>query len=141
MKVWSIVLFFVCLNLACALVSGLISAGVLGDAGSDFLAPYSLDNIISQFSFSTILGVGAGAIVGLIGIMLKQYTFGVLAGAIWIVGSLTTIGTWVLSGLNVFLGLILAGTGLEFIAPIVYVGVLVMFFGLILEQLGNKPLT
>jgi hypothetical protein len=141
MKVWSIVLFFVCLQLACVAVTALSSQGVLPFGTQVFKEKYSIGMIESEFALAGILGAGVGFGVSLVGFLLKQYTFGFLAGAIWVLGILSGICTWVLVGLRGTMDLFLAGTGLEWISYIIYAGVLVMFFGLMLEQLGNKPLT
>jgi hypothetical protein len=141
LKAWSIVLFFVCLNLAGFVVSNLVDMDVL-PASKEVIMPYSIDNLKGQFSLSLVAGLLAGgAVAGLIGIMLKQYTFGVLAGAIWVCGLLFTIGQWVLMGIDILMKLLLAGTGLEWLSDVIYVGVLVAFFALLAETLSSKPLT
>jgi hypothetical protein len=149
MKIWSIVLFVVCLNLACIAVTALATdpdgsgpeVAVLPFGSQQFKETYSIAMIETEFAVGGILGAAVGFGVGLIGFVLKQYTFGILAGPIWVLSILGGICTWILWSLKSLLDLFLAGSGVEWIRPIVYVGVVVMFFGLMLEQLGNKPLT
>lgn len=129
------------MNLAGFVVSNLVDMDVL-PASKEVIMPYSIDNLKGQFSLSLVAGLLAGgAVAGLIGIMLKQYTFGVLAGAIWVCGLLFTIGQWVLMGIDILMKLLLAGTGLEWLSDVIYVGVLVAFFALLAETLSSKPLT
>jgi hypothetical protein len=149
MRIWSIILFFVCLNLACIIVAALSvdpdgsgpENAVLPFGSQQFKEVYNINQIETQFALSAILGGGVGFGVGLIGIMLRQYTFGILAGPIWVVGILVGICAWVLGGLSIIIDLFLAGSGIEWLRPVIYVGIIVVFFGLILEQLGNKPVT
>ena len=148
MKIWSIVLFFVCLNLACISVTFLATdpdgagaeVAVLPFGTNVFKETYTIAQITTQFTLSGILGLGVGFGVGLIAVALKS-SFGFLAGPIWVLGILSGICTWVLGTLNSMLPMFLAGSGIEWLATVIDVGVLVMFFGLMLEQLGNKPLT
>jgi hypothetical protein len=148
MKIWSIVLFFVCLNLACITVTALATdpdgagpeVAVLPFGSQQFTETYTIDQIKTEFALAGILGVGVGFGVGLIAMALKG-SFGFLAGPIWVIGILTGICAWIMGTLNSMLPMFLAGSGIEWLSLIIEAGVLVMFFGLILEQLGNKPLT
>lgn len=141
MNVWSIVLFFVALNLASAVVAGLVDVGVM-PSSKEIIMPYSIDNMKGTFSLDLIMGFTAGgALAGLIGIMLKQYTFGILAGAIWVCGLLFSVGQWVLMGFDLTMKLLLAGTGLEWVSDVLYVLVLVGFFGFLAETLSQRSIT
>jgi hypothetical protein len=148
MKIWSIVLFFVCLNLACIAVTFLATdpdgagaeVAVLPFGSAVFTETYTIAQIEAQFALAGVLGAGVGFAVGLIAVALRS-SFGFLAGPIWVLGILSGICTWIIGSLNSILPMFLAGSGVEWITSFIYIGVLVMFFGLMLEQLGNKPLT
>jgi len=110
------------------------------------ILPYAgeggIEALKNQFALTLILSGISGIIGGgLLAIMLKQYTFGVLAGAIWVVSLLSAVGQWLLGGIGIVMSVLLYGTGLEFLSPIIYVGVLVAFFALLAETLSGKPLT
>ena len=141
-------MFFVCLNLACIAVTALATdpdgagpeVAVLPFGSQQFTETYTISQIETEFALSGILGVGVGFGMGLIAVVLKS-SFGFLAGPIWVIGILSGVCAWIIGTLNSMLPMFLAGSGIEWLSPIIYIGVLVMFFGLTLEQLGNKPLT
>jgi hypothetical protein len=148
LKIWSIILFFVCLNLACISVTFLATdpdgpgseVAVLPFGSNVFKETYTIAQIETEFALAGVLGVGVAFGLGLIAVALRS-SFGFLAGPIWVIGILGGICAWIIGSLRSILPMFLAGSGVEWLSTIVYVGVLVMFFGLTLEQLGNKPLT
>jgi apolipoprotein N-acyltransferase len=106
--------------------------------------PYTLSDVNSQFSLFTFSAtnvtygiIGAG-IAGLIGLITKQGMFAIIAALIWVVGVFLNIFNWILNGFPLMLNILLAGTGLEFIAYVVESFVLVLFFFFLASILSQR---
>lgn len=135
-------MFFLAFNAAGYIIANLVGLGVL--TGNSGVMPYTLDQVNSQFSLFTFSSqnvaygiVGAG-IAGLIGWLTKQGMFAVIAALIWVVGIFLNIFNWILNGFPVMLNILLAGTGLEFMAYVAESFVLVFFFFFLASILSQR---
>lgn len=140
MKAWTLIVFFLSFNASGYIIANLMGAGIL--VGHSYTMPYSMTDFSLQFdlykTFSVLVG---GSVIGLIGLMLKQYTFAMLAGLIWILGIFLNMFAWVLYGFPMMLNILLGGTGLEFMAYIVETFVLVFFFFSLAGIMAQRDLT
>jgi len=144
MKAYSVMLFFICLNL---------SIYVLGVAEvwpsqfpEGYTAPwditpmFSIENIsLTQIGLGTI-GIFAG---GVLAFITRQYVFASMAVLFWIVGVFLTPIGWVITGFPLLSKGIAEGLGI--ISPIsdiiqytISVAYVLVFFAFILEIVGQR---
>jgi hypothetical protein len=142
LKIYTLILFFLAFNASGYIIANLVSLGVL--TGNSDVMPYTLTDVNSQFSLFTFSAtnvtygiIGAG-IAGLIGLITKQGMFAIIAALIWVVGIFLNIFNWVLNGFPMMLNILLAGTGLEFMAYVVESFVLVLFFFFLASILSQR---
>jgi len=143
MKAWSVILFFLCFNAAGYIIGQLAALNVLSLAKSEM--PYGVSDISSAFSLNVfsannigfgLLGAGIGAIIGII---TKQYVFATGIILVWLVGTFLNLTNWILNGFPTMLNILLAGTGLEFIAYVVESITLAIFFMFLAGILSQRP--
>lgn len=140
MRMYSIILFFVCLNLAGYIINYLVAGDVL--VANQEVMPYGSEGILAQFNLATFTAIAAGAgIAGLIGVITKQYVFAAGAALIWTVGLMFNVGQWILNGFPRMIGILLNGTGLDVIVSTVCTTLLTLYlFFFLAETLSQKPL-
>jgi apolipoprotein N-acyltransferase len=142
MKIYTLILFFLAFNAAGYIIANLVGLGVL--TGNSSVMPYTLDQVNSQFSLFTFstqnvaYGIVGAGIAGLVGWLTKQGMFAVIAALIWVVGVFLNIFNWILNGFPVMLNILLAGTGLEFMAYVAESFVLVFFFFFLASILSQR---
>jgi hypothetical protein len=132
---WSLVLFFLALNVAGYIVSMLGSGSnpVIAGVGGNGTSPYTPGQINSMFSLNVFsaTNVGeallAGGIVALFGLMLRQGIFAIYAILIFVLGLFFNVAISVLTGFMSFMAWVFAGTGLEGLG-IVFEGFFLAFF-------------
>lgn len=109
MRLYSILLFFICLNLSGYAISTLVTAEVL--VANKEVMPYGSTEILSQFDIYTFTawGIGAG-IAGLIGLITKQYVFAAGATLIWTLGIMFNVSNWILNGFPRMIGILIGGS-------------------------------
>lgn len=141
MKIYSVLLLFVCLNLAGWMISELVSANVL--ISNAEVMPYDSEGILAQFNLATFTALAAGAgIAGLIGLITKQYVFAAGAALIWTVGIMFNASNWILNGFPRMIGILLADTGgFDIIVSTILTTLLTFYlFFFLAETLSQKPL-
>lgn len=139
MRAYSLILFFLCLNLAGYIVSQLVSADVI--MGSSEVMPYSSGGILTQFNLTVFATIGVGAgIAGIVAIITKQYVFASVVTVIWVVGLLFNVGNWILNGFPTMMGILLPPE-LSFMQVVFTAIVTFIFFFLLAETLGGKQMT
>ena len=93
MKMYSLLLFFVCLNLATVLVATTNAFPNPGVSSDD------ITSMSSMFTIETILAAGIGGVAALVGGILMQNVFlGAMAGILWVFGSLIAPIRWIVVG-------------------------------------------
>ncbi len=143
MRLYSVLLFFICLNVAGYLVNLLIANNVIGNPSvTQTTLPYSGSDVATQFAITTfVMGAAGSGIAGLFALITKQYVYASGATLIWIVGLLINVVTWFTNGFPQLLGFLLGGTGLEGLVSAIFMPILTFYlFFFLAETLSQKPM-
>ncbi len=142
MRLYSVLLFYVCLNLAGFAISTLVVGNVLAPNAVYGEMPYGSTEILAQFNLATFTTIAAGAgIAGLIGLITKQYVFATGAALIWVLGCMFNVGQWLLNGFPRMIGILLNGTGIDVMISTILTTILTFYlFFFFAELLSQKPM-
>ncbi len=136
MKMYSFLVFFLCLNVA---------AFILNEAGfytetSELVV--SAEDISATFNWATLLtslGVG-GIVAGLVALLTRQYVYAAGALIVWAIGSMAPVIRWFFIGVPLMLGQLLP-SGLEFVSTVTQAFFAVIFFMFIIELVAQRSIT
>jgi len=133
MRLWNVILLFICFNGAAIFIGQLVAADVLMLETKD--APYSMVSLQNVFDYRTIFSaqnIGTGMLAGGIGaiIMLvtRQGTYALYVILIFLIGTFIPIFSWIINGFGNIINIFLAGTGLETLGYIVTAVFYAFFF-------------
>jgi len=149
MKMYSLLLFFVCLNLATVLIATTNAFPNPGVSSDD------ITSMSNMFTIETILAAGIGGVAALVGGILMQNVFlGAMAGILWVFGSLIAPIRWIVVGFPTLVSTVLrvmctnAGIGAVETAVVsnLFLGVFtvmfsVVFFMFIMELFSQRYIT
>jgi hypothetical protein len=149
MKLWTLIIFFVALNASGFMIGKLAdpAVGVLMPI-NNMTMPYDASTaitnsttspfVLENFSTTKIIA----SIIGGIGIFALLVTrnagFAVIATLLWVLGCMMDVTTWFLTGFSTFMEVMLAGTGLEWLAAVFYGFMLVFFFFFLASILSQR---
>jgi hypothetical protein len=132
--------FIIAFNASGYIIATLTTGGVL--VGNSVAMPYSMTDFTLQFdlfkTFSAMAGIG---LAGLFGLITRQGIYAVTAALIWVVGIFLNVFSWMVNGFPLMLNILLAGTGVEFVAYVVEVFVLAFFFFSLAGILSQRDFT
>lgn len=140
MKAYSLLLFYVCFNLACAalMVTDLVPVGAWGQHTEGEVAS---EFQLIKFDIVSVSAIGAGiTVAGILGYFTKAYglTLGLLL--IWVVGVVFAPVQWLFLGLPVMLDALLPPS-VQIISSIFVVLFTIVFFMFFVEILGGRQVT
>ncbi len=140
MKLWTLLVFFISFNASGYIIANLVAGGVL--VGNSVVMPYSMTDFTLKFdlfqTFSAMAGIG---LAGLFGLITRQGIYAITAALIWVVGIFLNVFTWLVNGFPLMLNILLAGTGMEFVAYIVETFMLAFFFFSLAGILSQRDFT
>ena len=136
MKMYSVMLFVLCLNIA---------AFILNESAA-FPTSQALSvnpsDVITQFNWTTLLtslGTG-GAVAGIVALLTRQYVYAAGALLIWSVGALSPLIRWFFIGAPLMLNALLPSE-LVFISIAVQAFFAIIFFMFIIEIVSQRQIT
>ncbi len=146
---YSLLLFFACLNLATVLISTTNAFPNPGVSSDD------ITSMSNMFTIETILAAGIGGVAALVGGILMQNVFlGAMAGILWVFGSLIAPIRWIVVGFPTLVSTVLrvmcanAGIGAVETAVVsnLFLGIFtvmfsVVFFMFIMELFSQRYIT
>lgn len=146
---YSLLLFFVCLNLATVLIATTNAFPNPGVSSDD------ITSMSNMFTLETILAAGIGGVAALVGGILMQNVFlGAMAGILWVFGSLIAPIRWIVVGFPTLVSTVLrvmcenAGIGAVETAVVsnLFLGIFtvmfsVVFFMFIMELFSQRYIT
>ena len=143
MKLWNIVLFFLCFNAAGYIIANLVALDVLmgdrtvtSDAMVDIKSRFDLG---AKFNMQNIIGGILGIVaIGAIGMFTGQGMMAVIGAIIWVIAMFIGIFDWITNGFGNMIAILLAGTGLEFMGVVVGTIVTVYFFFVLASMLSQR---
>lgn len=149
MKMYSLLLFFICLNLATVIINTVNAFPNPGVTSDDIVG------MSSMFNTETILAAGIGGVAALVGGVLMQNVFlGAFAGILWVFGSFIAPIRWIIVGFPTVVSTIIkvmcanAGIGAVETAVVsnLFLGIFtvmfsVVFFMFIMELFSQRYIT
>jgi hypothetical protein len=135
MKMWSPMLFMICVNLAAFMLN---ASGLYPVGSALWISP---SDMTSTFTLSIFAGVGlGGAIVGIIALITRQFVYATYALIIWIAGVLLPIAQWFLGGVPIMLAYLLPSE-LWFVTSSIEALMLILFFMFFVELFSQRQVT
>lgn len=102
MKMYSLLFFIICLNMAAFILQ---QSGTSTVSKELYISPLDITNKFSLSVFGA-LAIGGG-IIGVIALITRQYVFASVALLIWVIGLLLPITQWFLLGTPIILNVLL----------------------------------
>jgi hypothetical protein len=150
MRIWSLILFFLCFNASGYIIAQLVAnnvftnAMILGNTNSTS-GQTTITDIHNQFDIGVVFSasnimyglIGAG-LAAVVGIIMRQGVFAIYVILIWIVGIFLGLFSWILNGFPKMLEIILAGTGLEWLSYVLSTFMLAFFFMFLASLLAQR---
>lgn len=135
MRAYSLLLFYLCLNLAAFI---LVSTDIIPVGDWIEHTPTDISAMFSLTTFSAL--VAGGTIGGLVALLTRQYALSAGLILVWCVGILYEPISWVLIGVPKILNAILPAE-LSVLGTVVGVLTSVVFFMFFIEVLGGRTIT
>lgn len=135
MKVYSLMLFIICLNISAFILN---SAQVLP---VNRPLTWGITDLTATFSLTVFAGLGiGGALIGVVGLITRTYVYAAGAILIWILGILLPIASWFLNGVPMMLTMLLPSE-LSYISSAITAVFMFIFFIFIVEIMTQRQIT
>jgi len=135
MRAYSVMLFVISLNLAAFILQ---QSGVSLASKQLYISPFDITNQFSLAVFGA-LAIGGG-IIGVIGLITRQYVYASVALVIWVMGLLLPVAQWFLLGLPIMMSVLLPPE-VSYLTYVVSAFFAVIFFMFMVEIASQRYVT
>jgi len=135
MKVYSLMVFYLCLNMAAFIIN---QSGAFATSQELYINPLNVSN---QFSLTVFGGLLAGgAIIGIIALITRQYVYASIALVVWVIGLILPVAQWFLLGTPIILAAILPPE-ISYVSTVVSAFFAFIFFMFMIEIASQRQIT